>query len=846
MTAPALPFHDNIRRALGAPICLIVSDFDGTLSPIAPTPAQAATDARAAAALRDIGSTPGTYSAVLSGRSLAELHRYLPGDIGGWIVGSHGAESELWPAPEPPDQGAIGRLVSELEFLAASARGALVEVKPAGAALHVRGCTDDEAQRLIEAARFTRGHLTGVHALMGHAVIEFSWWRPDKASALRRLAEHSGAQTVLFIGDDVTDEAAFEALGDDCYSVRVGPGPTAARYRLDSQAEVARFLEQLLDIRRSLCPAAACVPINRHSLLSDQRAVALVDDRARVVWMCLPRADSSAIFSELLGGPAAGSFAIEPVDASAAEKPTQTYLGDTMVLRSQWPKVSVTDYFDCSAGRAYQRAGRSDLLRVIEGEGRARVTVTPRVDFARQPSAIRPRTDGIEIDAGPDPLVLYSPGVVWTIEKGVTGDAARAEIDLTHGPVVLELRSGLGHLLASRISEPDRRAQTMRFWSGWAASLSLPRIAPEQAKRSAIALKSLCYGPTGAILAAATTSLPEQLGGSRNWDYRFCWPRDASLAAAALARLGNTGVAMKLLDWLVGVVSTLESPERLRPIYTVSGGSLWPEAEIGSLSGYAASRPVRIGNAADHQVQLDVFGPIVDLVAMLAEAGSPVTPEHWRLVQAMVGAVQTRWGEPDHGIWEIRGPKRHHVHSKVMCWQAATRGALIAELVIGRARPEWVQLADEIRADVLDHGYDAALGSFTSAYGSGTLDAANLWIVLSGMLPPDDPRAVSTVRAVQSRLREGPVVMRYREPDGLPGVEGGFVITAFWLAESLWMIGDKAGAQECFERAAALAGPTGLLAEQHDARTDTPLGNFPQAYSHLGLINAAVRLSGSR
>ncbi len=323
-------------------------------------------------------------------------------------------------------------------------------------------------------------------------------------------------------------------------------------------------------------------------------------------------------------------------------------------------------------------------------------------------------------------------------------------------PLALELRFGSANLQESMVPEEDRRTQNRKFWQGWAGSLRLPSIHSDAVKRSALVLKALCHGPTGSFVAAATTSLPEHMGGVRNWDYRFCWPRDASLSAASLVRLGNTGHALKLLDWVLGVVDSCESPDRLHPIYTVAGGRLPPEAELSHLAGYGDSRPVRISNAAAYQVQLDVFGPIVDLVALLAERGAPISPDHWRLVRAMVAAVDTRWREPDHGIWEIRAERRRHVHSRVMCWHTVSRALRVEEYVTGRINSDWVRLRDEIREDVLANAWSETLGSYSSAYGRDTLDASVLLIGLHGLVPPTDERFIRTVDAVDAKLRDGP------------------------------------------------------------------------------------------
>jgi trehalose 6-phosphate phosphatase len=300
---------------------------------------------------------------------------------------------------------------------------------------------------------------------------------------------------------------------------------------------------------------------------------------------------------------------------------------------------------------------------------------------------------------------------------------------------------------------------------------------------------------------------------------------------------------MKLLDWLIEVVFAAETPDRLRPIYEVSGRELGPEAEIGELGGYGASRPVRIGNGAASQVQLDVFGPIVDLVGLLAEKGAPITPESWRLVEAMVQAVGARWMEPDHGIWEVRGPRRHHVYSKVMCWHAVNRAIAVADFVVGRPRPAWERLRDQIASDVWEKGFDRRRGIFPGVYGGHDLDAAVLTMGMCNMLPPRDPRFVATVEAIERSLRSGPTVYRYKEDDGLPGIEGGLHICTFWLVEALTLIGERQRAEALFNAACALVGPTGMLTEEWEPELGIALGNTPQAYSHLALINAAVRLA---
>jgi trehalose-phosphatase len=844
-----IPLEEKLRNAAVAPILLVACDFDGTLAPIARSPQEAVPDEESLAALEALAGMPHTHAAVISGRALDDLAHQLSGVSKMWLVGSHGAEfgAAFLKALPPAVLDLLARVRSEVVRIAGGIEGALIEDKPASVAFHFRNVPEDKAGPALEAILHGPATWEGVHTRPGLKVIELSVAPGNKGRALAAIRHRVGATTVVFIGDDVTDEDAFGVLGPTDLGVKVGDGPTRAPHRVESAAQVPELLRRMLILRNDWLQGRDLVAIERHSILSDQRTIAVVDPRGRIVWMCAPRADSSSLFAELVGGSSRGYFEVRPADAMG--EPRQSYVNDSFVLESRWPSMTITDYLDCGAGRPFQRAGRSDLIRVVRraGPGPARVLIrfAPRLDFGRVSSRLIALPDGgLEVEGSPDPIVLCAPGLTWRIVDDGFHQTAEAEVDLTDEPLVLELRYGSGSTRPAPVPEIERRQQTDRFWSGWASTLRPVSVRPELVRRSALVLKALCFGPSGAMLAAATTSLPEQLGGVRNWDYRYCWPRDASLSAAALVRLGNTGAAMKLLDWLTGVVFAAESPDRLRPIYEITGRELGSEGEIGDLNGYGHSRPVRIGNAAGSQVQLDVFGPIVALVAMLAERGAPVTPESWHLVEAMVKAVEARWMEPDHGIWEIRGPRRHHVYSKAMCWHAVDRGLVVAEYVLGKQRPQWMKLREAIAADVLANGWNEHVRAFTGVYGGPHLDAAALCIGLCGLVAPDDPRFIATVECVDRDLRTGPVVYRYREDDGLPGIEGGFQICTFWLVEALAMIGRRKEAERLFEAAASLAGPTGMLSEEYDPDLGISLGNVPQAYSHLGLINAAVRLSG--
>ena len=825
------------------PLLLVACDFDGTLAPIVSDPGAARPLPTAIDALDRLSSLPQTHIAVISGRALADLHARIPSLPGAQLVGSHGAECDGRDVAHlSAEQAAL--LQNLLQWMEAqTAPGLLVERKPASVALHYRNAARDAAHAACAAVRTGPAAWKGVHTRLGKEVIELSVVSADKGEALQRVRYALGATAVVFLGDDATDEDAFAALATGDVGVKVGPGDSAARFRVADPEAVAALLQQLAERRGAWLAHSVATPIEQHSILSDQRTLAVVDPRGCVVWCCLPRFDSSAAFASLLGGRAAGYFSIEPIESGGA--PRQQYLGNSFVLRTAWPTMTVTDYLDCGAGRAFQRAGRTDLLRVIEGAGRVRIEFAPRLDFGRIETRLTQRAGGLVVEGAIDTLVLRAPGVDWRIETVGSHQTAVAELELEARPVVLELRYGTASLEPARHDEAERRSRSERFWTGWAATLQLPRVATDAVRRSALVLKALVYGPSGAIAAAGTTGLPEQAGGVRNWDYRYCWPRDAALAATALLRLGASGPALKLLDWVLGILDRCEPGALLCPLYTVTGGHSTPEAELAHLAGYRGSRPVRIGNAASHQVQLDVFGPIADLLARLADSGAALSSEHDRLMESMVTAVARRWTEPDHGIWEARRARRHHVHSKIMCWQTVDRGVRVAEY-LGRPRLEWLALRDEIARDVLTRGWHAGRAAFCATYDGAEADAAALWVGLSGLLPPTDARFRATVELISRELRRGPTVYRYFYDDGLPGQEGGFNLCTAWLIEALALVGERDQAGELFNQYMAQCGPTGLMAEEFDPREGCALGNFPQAYSHLGLINAALALEGAR
>jgi trehalose 6-phosphate phosphatase len=653
------------------------------------------------------------------------------------------------------------------------------------------------------------------------------------------IRHRCGATAVVFLGDSVSDEKAYARLRGPDVGIKVGDGDTAADYRIEDSAAVAAVLTVLWEERRAWLYGELAPPIERLTMIGNGRSVALLTPDARVCWQCAPTPASAAVFAHLLGGPAAGHFSVRPEHRGLPLG--QRYLAGTMTVQTRWAGLLVTDYLD-----HHTEPRRTDLIRVLSGTGPAVVEFAPRPEFGQVPVRLEAEPDGLVVLGTSDPMVLRSPGVSWEIVPDGPHEAARAVVRPAPGqPVVLELRFGSTDLSAHSMPEEQRRSMSGYYWSQWLAGLSLPAVETDLVARSAVTLRALCHLDTGGILAAATTSLPEQIGGVRNWDYRHCWLRDGALTAQALVSVGSTAEARRFLSWVGRLLADLPGPERLHPVYALDGGSTGSEAVIDALPGYAGSRPVRIGQLAYQQVQLDVFGPVVELITDLAERRGHLTDADWSLARAMCEAVARRWHEPDHGIWEEPIAPRHHVYSKVMCWVAIDRAVRLAEAYERRFPPEWTALRGEIAADVLEHGWNTEVGAFTTAYDGTDLDAASLHVGLSGLLHPADERFQATVTAVEAELRSGSTVYRYRRDDGLPGQEGGFHICAAWLTEAYLLTGRQADAAELFSQLVSAAGPTGLLPEQYDPVAERSLGNHPQAYSHLGLIRCARLLAAA-
>lgn len=834
----------EILHALAScPELLVASDYDGTLSPIVDNPALAAPNEQAVVALRELSELPHTEVAIISGRSLAQLGQFLGHLERAHMVGSHGSEF---------DPGFVSRLTQDQQDRLASidriiARavesvpGSAIERKPASVCFHYRTAEASAGAAMARSIEAQAAALPDIYIKHGKAVIELTVIEANKGTALSILRSRLMPSRCLFIGDDRTDEDAFLALESHDIGIKVGPGETAADFAVENTDDVARFLAALAEARAKwLGGGGPAIPIERHSVLGNRQTLAVLEPDATIAWLCAPRIDSPAIFSSLLGGRRAGLWSIRP--NSRGRDPVQRYHQDTMTLVTESDGLRITDCLDCSSP-IQSRTGRLSLMRIIEPARATRVEFAPRLNFGRSPTGLMQRDQGLQVTGSHEMIFLHAPDVHWDIVRYGEHDTAYAILQPSDRPCIMELEFGPRDPAESS-SDPLHRLQASGAeWSTWASSLRLPRHYHDAVRRSAITLRALTYEPTGAIAAAGTTSLPEWIGGVRNWDYRYCWPRDAAMAAASLVRLGSVREAVAFLDWLGRVLGRIVGPESLSPIYTVQGEEVPHEAVITELPGYAGSRPVRVGNAAAVQVQLDVFAPIVTLIETLAAQSCALQEWHIALTHDLAQAVCRRWQEPDHGIWEPRTPPRHNTHTKVMCWLTLDRAIRLSE-AIGRAHDfdAFRPVRDAIRDDTLRNGWSEHLGAFSASYDAAELDAATLAVGLAGMLDPRDERFVRTVNRIDASLRLGPTVYRYFHEDGLPGNEGGFNLCTSWLIQALAAIGQHERAHALLRDYVALAGPTGLMSEEFDPRSGTSLGNFPQAYSHLGLIDAVLCL----
>jgi GH15 family glucan-1,4-alpha-glucosidase len=583
--------------------------------------------------------------------------------------------------------------------------------------------------------------------------------------------------------------------------------------------------------------------IEDYALLGDLQTASLVGRTGSVDWLTFPRFDSSTCFASLLGGREHGRWLIAPIGGGPAID--RRYRKDTLILESEWQvdggRVRVIDFMP-------PRQTKPDIVRIVEGlEGtvRMRTELVIRFDYGSViPWVMRIDSHSLLALGGPDGLLLRTPIELHPDDKTHVADftvraGERVPFVLTWFPSHEELPETVD---AERALD-----ETESYWHDWLNACKYGGAYTDAVHTSLIVLKALTYQPTGGIVAAPTTSLPERIGGGRNWDYRYCWLRDATFTLYALLNAGFRDEAAAWRDWLLRAVAG--DPANAQIMYGLGGQRRIREYELDWLPGYAGSKPVRVGNAAAEQFQLDVYGEVMDVLhqARLLDIG----PDHhaWSLQQLLLEFLEGAWDQPDEGIWEVRGGRRHFTHSKVLAWVAFDRGVQTVER-LGMEGPveRWRQLCAEIHEEVCREGFNAELNSFTQSYGSKELDASTLLIPLVGFLPPDDPRVVGTIEAVQRDLMRDGFVERYKTyeqnaVDGLTGREGVFLPCSFWLVDALLMLERDDEAKALFEKLLGISNDLGLLAEEYDPSAKRQLGNFPQAFTHVGLVNSAFNLS---
>ena len=575
-----------------------------------------------------------------------------------------------------------------------------------------------------------------------------------------------------------------------------------------------------------------------YALIGDTHTAALVGRDASIDWLCLPRLDSDACLAALLGEAEHGRWSLAP--AGATRTPRRGYRGDTLVLDTELVgDGGVVRVVDCMPVREDSHPQVVRLVEGVTGRVRMRSDLALRFDYGQ----VRPwlRHDGRRVLAtvGPDTVV-------------VDGDVAH---EVRDERCVAEFSVAAGQRVGLRLSwlgwgDPEPGAldaaavvdSTQEWWRRWAARCGYQGEYRDAVMRSLITLKALSYAPTGGIAAAATTSLPERLGGGRNWDYRYCWIRDATFTLMALLDAGYEGEAAAWREWLLRVLGG--QPEHLQILYQVDGARRATELELPWLPGYAGSTPVRIGNAAAGQFQLDVYGELMDALHQARTHGIPPDQHAWHLQRALLDFLESHWREPDSGLWEMRGPRRQFTHSKVMAWVGVDRAVRAVEGGGGLDGPleRWRRLRADIAEEIHAKGYDSERRTFTQYYGSSTVDASLLLMPAVGFLPATDPRMLGTVAAIEKHLCDNGFVQRYRD-DELFDEEGAFLACGFWLADNYLLAGRHADGRAQFERLLAVRNDVGLLSEQYDPRAGWLVGNLPQAFSHVALINTAQNLT---
>ncbi len=580
--------------------------------------------------------------------------------------------------------------------------------------------------------------------------------------------------------------------------------------------------------------------IEDYALIGDCRSAGLVGRDGSLDWLCFPRFDSPACFAALLGSPENGRWSLAPSDA--VQKVERSYQGDTLVLETRYTTDSgEAAVVDCMTIKGVQ----PEVVRMVvglRGSVRMRSLFAPRFDYGGALPWVRPESDGVLAVSGPDSLHLRAPTPLEIVDW-----SALAEFEVAEGerlPFVMTWRPSYLHP-ASAVDGVSAIEKTARWWQDWADKCTYKGEWRDAVVRSLLTLKALTYAPSGGVAAAATTSLPEWIGGERNWDYRYCWLRDATFTLSALLRTGYVQEARAWSDWLVRAVAGKGADVRI--MYGVAGERRLPELELPWLSGYEGSSPVRIGNGAAGQLQLDVYGEVIDCLHLGRRRGIRPRDHEWEVERELIGHLESVYREPDQGVWEIRGGPRHFTHSKVMAWVAFDRAVKNVERfgLPGDAE-RWARRRDDLHAEICARAFDPDQNAFVQSYESRHLDAGVLVIPLVGFLPPTDPRVVGTVAAVERGLMHDGFVCRYRTEtgvDGLPRGEGSFLLCTFWLADNYALMGRREDARRLFEKLLAIRNDVGLLSEEYDPAAGRLLGNFPQAFSHLSLVNTAHYLT---
>jgi GH15 family glucan-1,4-alpha-glucosidase len=588
--------------------------------------------------------------------------------------------------------------------------------------------------------------------------------------------------------------------------------------------------------------AAMSRRIEDYAFLSDLQSAALVHRRGSIDWCCFPRFDSEACFAALLGRPEHGRWLVAP---EAKGEPTRRYRQGSLVLETEWEtgegRVRVLDFMP-------PRGEAPDIVRIVEGlSGRVAVRsqLVIRFGYGRVVPWVHRRDDGLVATAGPDALVFRTPATTrgdsgTALSRVEIGAGERVPFTLTWFPSHTQLPAA--------VDADEALRETEAFWRDWSSRCLYEGPYRDAVLESLVVLKGLTYLPSGGVVAAPTTSLPEWPGGERNWDYRYCWLRDATLTLLALIDAGYLEEASEWRAWLLRAAAG--DPADIQIMYGVAGERRLPEWVVDWLPGFEDARPVRVGNAAAEQYQLDVYGEVTDALYQARVQNVGASLPAWELGRQVLELLEQRWREPDEGIWEVRGERRQFTHSKVMAWVAFDRGIKLCE-EFGREGPveRWRAIREEIHAEVCREAWNDDLGSFTQSYGSSRLDASLLLLSLAGFLPPEDPRVRGTLAAVQQQLSWDGFLLRYRTEetiDGLPVGEGAFLPCSFWLVDALRLDGRHDEAAALFERLLGVRNDLGLLAEEYDPRARRLLGNFPQAFSHIALVNSAFGLARAR